>query len=105
MAISKERREELLAEYVDLLNNSSAVVLTEYKALEVKKMEALRAEVRKAGGAFHVTKNTLLRNALEATGNPIPEDLLMGQTAAGFALGEVPSLAKRWSWFVRASVT
>jgi large subunit ribosomal protein L10 len=45
-------------------------------------------------GAFHVTKNTLLRNALEATGHPIPEELLNGQTAAGFALGEIPSLAK-----------
>jgi large subunit ribosomal protein L10 len=101
LAISKERREELLAEYVDLLNNSRAVVLTEYKALEVKKMEALRAEVRKAGGAFHVTKNTLLRLALEQTGRPVPEDLLNGQTATGFALGEVPSLAKAFVDFAK----
>ena len=62
--------------------------------MTVSQLEKLRADVRNVNGAFHVTKNTLLRNALEATGYPIPEKLLNGQTAAGFALGEIPSLAK-----------
>jgi large subunit ribosomal protein L10 len=45
-------------------------------------------------GKISVTKNTLLRHVLEESGQPIPEDLLTGQTATGFALGEAPALAK-----------
>jgi large subunit ribosomal protein L10 len=94
LAISRERKEELVTQYVDLLGQSRGVFLAEYKGITVHQLEKLRADVRDANGAFHVAKNTLLRNALEATGNPIPEELLLGQTAAGFALGEIPSLAK-----------
>lgn len=94
MAISKARKDELVATYVDLINNSRAVFLAEYTGLTVKQMETLREEVRKSQGTFSVTKNTLLTYALEQTGKPTPSDLLVGQIATGFALGEVPSLAK-----------
>ncbi|MGH2535785.1 MAG: 50S ribosomal protein L10 [Candidatus Promineifilaceae bacterium] len=94
MAITKERKEALVAEYVELLGRSRAVFLTEYSGLSVKQLEALRGDVRKSEGALHVTKNTLLRYALEQTGQPAPGDLLAGQLAAAFALAEAPSLAK-----------
>ena len=94
MALTRERKEELVAEYVDLLNQSRGVFLAEYSGITVQQMQQLRAEVRKVDGAFHVTKNTLLRYALDETGRSLPEEMLTGQTATGFALGEVPSLAK-----------
>lgn len=94
MAISKARKDELMEQYVGLLNDSKAVFLTEYTGMGVKELEALRVEVRKAEGSFHITKNTLMRYALEQTDNPVPADLLKGQTAAGFATGEAPTLAK-----------
>lgn len=94
MAISRERKEELVAQYVELLNESRAVFLTEYRGVSVDQMEELRSNVRNAEGAFHVTKNTLLRTALEQSGRSLPDELLLGQTAAGFALGELPALAK-----------
>lgn len=101
MAISKERRHELKAQYVDLLNESQAVFLTEYTALDVKKMENLREQVIQAGGRFHVTKNTLMKIALEETGRPVPEAFFTGQTASGFAIGEVPTLAKAFVDFAK----
>ena len=94
MAITRERKEELLEQYITLINNSKAVFWAEYKGMSVKHLQNLRNEVRKADGAFYVTKNTLLRKALEETGHPIPEGLLIGQMATGFAMGEVPTLAK-----------
>lgn len=94
MAISKERKEELVADYLDLLSRSEAVFLTEYTGLTVKQMETLRNDVRNAQGSFSVTKNTLLIYALEQAGKPVPAELLVGQIATGFALGEVPTLAK-----------
>ena len=94
MAISRARKEELVAQYIDLIEHSKAVFLTEYSGLNVKEMEDLRAEVDKANGAYHVTKNTLLQHAFEKTEVPIPDDFLLGQLATGFALDEAPSLAK-----------
>lgn len=94
MAISRERKEELVAEYIELLNQSRAVFLAEYSGVSVAQMENLRSEVRNVDGAFHVTKNSLLRLALEKSGKPVPEALSVGQTAAGFALGELPAMAK-----------
>lgn len=94
MAISKDRKEELVEQYLDLLNQSGAVFLAEYSGVSVAQLENLRTEVRNVNGAFHVTKNSLFRLALERSGKPIPEDLLLGQTAAGFALGELPAMAK-----------
>ena len=47
MAISKARKEELVAQYKDLLGKSEAVFLTEYTGLTVQKMEALREEIQK----------------------------------------------------------
>lgn len=101
MAINKKRKDELVNQYVELINNSRAVVLTEYTGLDVNQLQQLRAEVRKADGAYHVTKNTLLRLALEQTGKPVPEELLHGQLGAGFALNEVPSLAKALTDFAK----
>lgn len=94
MAISRERKEELVEQYIDLLNQSRAVFLAEYSSVSVAQLEKLRADVRGANGAFHITKNSLLRLALERSGRPIPEEIFTGQTAAGFALGELPAMAK-----------
>ncbi|HSM57765.1 MAG TPA: 50S ribosomal protein L10 [Candidatus Sulfomarinibacteraceae bacterium] len=105
MAKSREHKEELVAQYVELLNESRAVFLTEYRGVNVVQMEELRSNVRNADGAFHVTKNTLLRTALEQSGQSLPDEMLLGQTAAGFALGELPSLAKALVDFSEESET
>ena len=101
MALSKKKKEELVAEYVDLLEQSEAIFLTQYTGLNVKKLQQLRSEARKAEGTYRVTKNTLLLLALEETGKPAPAELLTGQLATGFALQEAPSLAKVLTEFAK----
>jgi large subunit ribosomal protein L10 len=94
LAISKARKEELLAQYDELIENSSAIFLAEYSGMNVKKMSALRGKVYEADGVFHVTKNTLFKLALEKADKELPANFLEGQLATGFALNEAPSLAK-----------
>lgn len=94
MAISKARKDELLEQYADLIGNSSAIFFAEYTGMSVKSMEDLRGKVSEADGAFHVTKNTLLTLALQNAEREVPADLLQGQLATGFALNEVPTMAK-----------
>jgi large subunit ribosomal protein L10 len=94
LAISKARKDELVAQYSELIGQSKAIFMAEYTGMSVKGMEALRHKVREADGAFHVTKKTLLKYALEQANKPVPADLMDGQLAAGFALDQVPTLAK-----------
>lgn len=94
MAISRARKEELVAQYTELISNSKAIFLTEYSGLDVKEISGLRNDVYDADGSFHVTKNTLLQLALSSSEITIPDGFLEGQLATGFALGEAPTLAK-----------
>ncbi len=94
MAIKKARKDELVEQYSRLLKDSSAVFLTQYGGMTVKEMEALRLKISEAQGQINVTKNTLLRIALEENEIAPPMDLLNGQVATSFALGEAPTLAK-----------
>lgn len=103
MAISKQRKKELVDLYIDMINKSNALFLTEYTGLSVKDLQKLRGEIREIDGTYLVTKNTLLRLALEQTGKPVPADLLVGQLATGFALSEAPALAKMLSKFSKDS--
>jgi large subunit ribosomal protein L10 len=94
LAISRKRKEELLDQYLELLSESRAIVLAEYTGMRVKDLEALRVELRGANANFHITKNTLLRTALEQTGRPVPTEMLVGQMATGFTGQDIPALAK-----------
>lgn len=103
MAITKKRKKELVQSYADWVQRSRAVILTEYTGVTMKQLDDLRAKVRDAGGEFHIVKNTLGKLAFEDAGLPVPEDLLEGSTAIGFAFEDAPALAKALSDFARTN--
>ena len=94
MAISKNRKDELVSQYTDLIGRSSALFMAEYSGMSVKAMEELRLKVYEANGAVHVTKNTLLELALNQAERPVPSDFMAGQLTTSFALDTAPALAK-----------
>ena len=102
MAVSKERKKEIVTTYQDWLGNSQAVFLAEYIGLSVKDMDALRDRVREVGGEFHVIKNSLAKIAFEESGYEVPEDLFLGSTAAGFAFEAAPAMAKALADFSKS---
>jgi large subunit ribosomal protein L10 len=97
LALSKQKKNEVVEQYKDWLNNSQSVILVEYTGANMKDMENIRSQVREAGGEFHVVKNTLVKLALEATGFPIPEGLLVNSSAASFAFSDPAGTAKALS--------
>jgi large subunit ribosomal protein L10 len=103
LAISKERKRELVELYSDWLNSSLAMFVTEYIGLNMNEMDELRSRVREAGGEFHIVKNTLVKRAFEAAGLPMPEEYLDGPTAIGFAFEDAPYMAKALSEFAKES--
>jgi large subunit ribosomal protein L10 len=94
LALSKERKQEVLAQYKEWMSNSQALILMEYKGASVKDLEAARAKVRESGGEFHVVKNRLAKLALKENNYEVPEGYLVNSTAIGFAFEDVASTAK-----------
>lgn len=94
MAISKQRKEEVLAEYSDWLKRSQAVILVEYTGVRMKDLDNIRAKIREAGGEFHIVKNTLARRAFKESGISLPDDMFVKSTAVSFAFTDPASTAK-----------
>jgi large subunit ribosomal protein L10 len=99
LPLSKARKQELVEEYVDLIERSRAIILTEYRGLNNVQLTQLRRAIREANGVYLVAKLTLLRLALEKTGRQIPPEMSGKPLAVGFCLEEVPAVAKAMTDF------
>lgn len=94
MAITKEKKGELVADYKDKLARSRGVVITGYHGLTMKDQEELRRRLSDVQGIFQVVKNTLFERALVDAGFSVPGDVMVGPTALGFCFDDVPAVAK-----------
>lgn len=94
LAINKKRKEELVAQYVDMLQNARGVIITEYRGMTMPQLDELRNNLREKNASFTVTKNTLLKIALDEVGMAVPDDLLKGPVAAVFAYEDLPATVK-----------
>jgi large subunit ribosomal protein L10 len=94
LAITKERKDELVAQYIEQLKESQGIILTDYRGLSVSDLDAIRHAMRPIGGKYQVVKNRLLQLALKEVDLSLPDEWLVGPTAVGFCYREVPSVAK-----------
>ena len=101
MAISKERKEELVGIYGDLLSQATGIVLADYKGISVAQVGIMRDKLRDVEGVYVITKNTLFKRALQNAGWPIPENLLAGPTGVIFGAANFPAVAKVTLGFVK----
>jgi large subunit ribosomal protein L10 len=92
VAFSKNDKSLMLKQYEGWLKQSQAVFLVEYNKMRVKDIDTLRNKARDAGGEMHVVKNTLMNIALKNAG--IKSKPLTGTCLVGFAINDVPALAK-----------
>jgi large subunit ribosomal protein L10 len=94
LAKSKQQKEAMLAEYVEWLGKSKAVVLVEYAGVTMKQLDTIRAKLREVGGEFHIVKNTLAKLALEKAGYSVPDAYAEKSTAVGFAFTDAAAFTK-----------
>lgn len=77
------------------LSKSQAVFVGEYRGMTVAQITALRAQVRAAGGEMKVTKNTLMRIAMNEEGMPaFPDEISRGPNVFTLAYGDPVAVAK-----------
>ncbi|MEZ5845959.1 MAG: 50S ribosomal protein L10 [Geminicoccaceae bacterium] len=69
----------------EVFATSSVVVVTHYMGLSVPEVTGLRGQLREAGAAFRVTKNTLARRAIKGTAFENLDAYFTGPTAIGFS--------------------
>lgn len=94
MAISKDRKKELVQLYSEEFAKSTGVILANYRGLRVTEMEQLRQSTREANSVIRVVKNRLVKQALEGSDLDMPAEWLEDPTVIAFCHGEMPAVAK-----------
>jgi large subunit ribosomal protein L10 len=88
LAITREKKEELVRVYKEQIEKSSALVFIDYRGSSVAQTHSLRDRLRDSGTTYMVTKNTLLNIALNESGRTLASnDLMDGPSAVAF-IGE-----------------
>lgn len=64
MALSKDKKAEVVAEVSELLSSSKLTVIAKYSGTSVKAMQQLRREATQTGTTVSVVKNRLFQRAL-----------------------------------------
>jgi len=89
LPVSKQKKQETIAELKEMLGHGQVVILSDYRGLTAAQMSQLRNKLRPMGSKMLVAKNTLVLKSLEELGLPQPENLLQGPTALSIISGEI----------------
>ena len=103
MAISRDKKNELVAEFTELLTNAKTTAFATYQGLTVADVQVLRAQAREQGVVIKVVKNRLVRVVL--TGIDAYKDVdsssLTGQLLYAFSAEDEVAPAKVLSEFAK----
>lgn len=87
--MNRTEKQEAIEAYNGLFTESNSVVVCSYKGLTVSDLNEFRAELRKEGGNFTVTKNTLAKLASKDTDYEGLNDLFTGPTGIVYSTDAV----------------
>lgn len=90
MAISKNKKTEVVSEVSQLLNNSKLTVIVKYQGTSVKSMQELRLKAKLNGTKVKVVKNRLVKKALSGSDafKDFDTSILSGQLMYAFNLSD-----------------
>ena len=83
--MDRAQKEQVVEELGQIFESSGVVVVARYEGMTVAEMQALRAQMRDAGGAVRVAKNRLAKIALEGKPAASIADYLTGMTVLAFS--------------------
>jgi len=89
-----ESKKEKVAALTELLKNSAAGVLVDYRGINVSEDTKLRKELREAEINYFVEKNSMLRLAFRNVGLDGLEDVLEGTTAIALSAADQTAPAR-----------
>ena len=83
--MNKDKKKIYIEEMKNFFNKTTSVLVTHYQGLTVKEIDNLRAEMRKHGILFKITKNRITKLALGGSKFKKLENLFSGPTAVAFS--------------------
>ena len=89
MGLSLEQKQAMVSEVAAKLAGAQAVIVAEYRGLDVERVTQLRARARKSGLYLRVLKNTLARRAVQGTPFEKLTEQLSGPLMYGIAADPV----------------
>jgi large subunit ribosomal protein L10 len=103
LALTRERKVELVQEYGDKLGRAQVAIWTHYRGISVEQMTQLRRQAQEAGAEVVVVKNTLIRRALQENGRPYDPEVMTGPCLVAFAYEDISQAAKVIADYARGS--
>jgi large subunit ribosomal protein L10 len=100
LGLNLEQKQAMVAEVAAKLAAAQAVIVAEYRGLDVGRVTQLRAKARKSGLYLRVLKNTLARRAVKGTPFESLSEQMVGPLMYGIAADPVAG-AKVLSGFAR----
>ncbi|MDO8566648.1 MAG: 50S ribosomal protein L10 [bacterium] len=88
MAISKNKKSEILVKLTGAFKEASSIVFVGFSKLTVKDASRLRTELSQAGVRYYVAKKTLLRLALKERGYVGEAPDLPGEVAVAWTVAD-----------------
>lgn len=85
MGLNLEQKQAVVSEVAAQLAKAQAVIVAEYRGLDVARVTQLRAKARQSGLYLRVLKNTLARRAVKGTPFESLSDQMVGPLMYGIA--------------------
>jgi len=92
--LNKSQKKQLVDELHQKFTDSKIVILTDYKGLNVSKINELRRKLTESNIEYRVVKNTLLSRASEDTDVALAKDQFVGPTAIALSYDDPVAPAK-----------
>tara|TARA_B100000686_G_scaffold349433_1_gene442815 strand:- start:863 stop:1378 length:516 start_codon:yes stop_codon:yes gene_type:complete len=89
--MNKDQKKNYITEMKKFFETNDSVLVTHYQGLTVKELDELRAEMRKHGIMFKITKNRITKLALKDTKCKNIADLFSGPTAIALSKDAISS--------------
>jgi large subunit ribosomal protein L10 len=90
MAITKEKKEEILKGLEDKFGKAKAVYFADYRGLSVKEIGELRKKLKEEGAEYLVAKKTLMKLSVKNAKLPeVPNELMEGPVGVAFGFEDV----------------
>ncbi len=99
--MNRKEKEQIVSDLCKKIEGFQAVVLTNYRGLNVEQMNSLRQRLREEKISYHVVKNTLMKLASKGTDLERLNDYFEGPTAIAISHGDPILLAKILSEFLK----
>jgi len=89
-----DSKRQAVTELAEMLRNSSAIAVADYRGLKVSDMQTVRRTLRDSGVQLHIAKNRLLKIAADEADRTELKPMLTGPTAVATIDGDEAAMAK-----------